>query len=422
MKKFLMVALVLGLVFSMAQVTVADDRVKFDGHTRIRAYYIDKDDVADADNLERYIDFRFRLGAEVTVAEGITANLRLDFQDNSVWGKDTEALGRATEDNEMTVERAFIRIDKDMFTFQGGEIWQGFGYFSAYTPQGVGLAMRLKLPVAIDLNYFKYSEGSAVTDDDDANDLDKDHDVYALQATYKTDTFTIGGYYGTAIDGSKVSYENKNVIGLFGDTKLGPVAIKGAVDMFSGTQSDTVDYMGTQMWLNGEMALVENFTFGADIWYALAADEDGSEEQIVRLLEPYEMADVPFDVYCKVNHLGRHSDTTSPLGNGFPTPYEITDSTGTADNAGVMAFDLYGLFNVTENLTLGASLGYWMPQDDNENITDRNSLMLFQGSVLWSFAPGCDLFAGFYHRTDDYEDVDDIDAELGLYSVLRINF
>lgn len=421
-----MVALVLGLVFSMAQVTVADDRVTFNGHTRIRGYYIDADDSGDDDNVSRYIDFRFRLGAVVNVAEGITANLRLDFNDNSVWGSDTGTEGRTEGDDELTVERAYIRIEKDMFIFQGGEIWQGFGHFSAYTPQGVGFATRLKLPLMIDLNYFKVDEGDDVTDDNDSyDDSDKDHDVYALQGTYKSDMFTIGGYYATEIndaatdDTTDDDFENKNVIGLFGDTKIGPVGIKAALDMFSGTKNDDVDYMGTQMWLNGEMGLTEAFTFGADIFYAMAADDDGSEEQITRIAKSLD--DVPFDVFCHVNHLGRYSDTTSPFG-GFPTPYEPQD------NAGVTAFNAYGLYNVMENLTLGLSAGYWMPQESDylgDGVDDWESSILIQASVLWTFAPNCDLFAGMYHRADDMDNDatdDDPDAELAMYYVLRITF
>jgi opacity protein-like surface antigen len=416
MKKFLMVALVLGLVFSMAQVTVADERVTFNGHTRIRAYYIDKDDGVDDDNLEKYTDFRFRLGTVINVAEGITANLRLDYNDNSKWGLDTGNEGRTEGDKEMTVERAFIRIEKDMFIFQGGQIFQGFGHFTAYTPQGVGFATRLKLPVQLDINYFKISEGNTIEDEDDA---DKDHNMYSLQATYKADTFNIGGYYATEIDDSATDavddgdFENKNVIGLWGDAKLGPVAIKAALDMFSGTRDEAVDYMGTQMWLNGGMEIVENFTLGADIWYAMAADDDGSEEQIIRIADT--LADAPCDKHMAAQFLGKFSDVLNVLDNGFPTPYEMDP------NAGVMAFDVYGLFDATEDLSFGASVGYWLPQDDDVGINNWENSLVFQGSVLWSFAPKCDLFGAFYHRTDNVED-EDVDAELGMAAALKISW
>jgi hypothetical protein len=128
------------------------------------------------------------------------------------------------------------------------------------------------------------------------------------------------------------------------------------------------------------------------------------------------------DKYAVVNHPGRWSDIINPLQNGFPTAFEK------AANAGMTAFDVYGFYDVSDAVTLAASLGYFMPADSDylgDAANDWASSILFMGSVLWEFAPRCDLFAGMYYRADDYDnddDSDDPDAELAAYSGLRINF
>jgi hypothetical protein len=428
MKRLLLVALALCLALSMVQVAVADDRLKVGGDFRIRAHYynFDDDDGTDSDdNVEKYFQTRFRLGLDFTLAEGITTHFRADFHDDAVWGNTDWAIGREsgpaygsqgrpTKDTgfDMEIDRAYVRIERDMFIMQGGQIFQGFGYFTAYTPQATGLALRLKLPVTIDLNYFKIDEGLSL--EDEADDQ-KDTDQFGLQVSYKSDVFTVGGYYSLSTDGAKVDYEDQSVIGLWGSGKVGPVALKAAVDMFGGKQSSDVDYMGTQAWLNGEFTLTQALKLGANVYYALAAADDGSEVQLVRVGENN---NVPFDGgYQMAMVPGRYSDCVNVLNNGFPTPYSIApDSPG---GAGVTAFDVYGIFGLMENLSLRAQIGYFSPQD--KDVTEWESSMVYQGSVLWTFAPKCDLFGGAYARTDDLEE-DDPDTEIGALAVLKVHW
>jgi hypothetical protein len=354
------------------------------------------------------------LGLAITVAEGITANLRVDFFDDETWGT-TGPVGRPDHDGgDIEVDRAFIRIEKDMFIFQGGQLFQAFGNpgaFTAYAPQANGLALRLKLPVTVDVNYFKLDEGTSVIDEEDAQ---KDTDMYAVQVAYPSEMFTIGGYYVLASDGSELNYEDQNVIGVWGNTKIGPVKVSGALDFFGGSYDANTDYMGTQLWLGGEMAFTEAFNLGANIYYALAADSDGSELQLTEMpnkFAPFEAHEVVFRGYrdCLVSL------------NGSDTPFDPTGAAaGAGDDAGVMGMDVYGLFTPVENVTLAASIGYFSPQDDDEDVTNWNSSMLVEGSVTWQFAPNCNLMGATYYRSDDMEDDTREDAELGMLALLAI--
>lgn len=417
MKKFFMAALVIGLVFSMAQVTVADDRLETSGDVRIRAINHDNDDGdGDLEDNQKFIDSRFRLGLKVTVAEGITANLRADFFDDAVWGT-TGAFGRPASDGaDIEIDRMFIRIEKDMFIFQGGQIFQAFGNpgnFTAYAPNDNGMALRLKLPVTVDLNYFKLDENTGDDTPTDYTDVEtdekdtRDTDMYAIQVWYPSDTFTIGGYYVLENDAAEAAFENKNVIGVWGNTKLGPVKVSGALDFFGGTMNDATDYMGTQLWLAGEMAVTETVNVGLNFYYALAADSDGEVQ-----LTGMDSKLAGFEAH--ENAFGDYKDTFTVLVGG-DTPYDPS-----GDNAGVMGFDVYGMFTAIENVTLGVQAGYFTPQDDDEAITQWNSSTLLEGSVVWQFAPKCDLMGAAFYRADDYEDDSREDAEIGMVGLLSI--
>jgi hypothetical protein len=332
----------------MVQVTVAEDRLKMNGSIRIRAYNVDnKDGDADLDDNEKYIDMRFRMGMAITVAEGITANLRADFQDDTKWGNtqigatpDIGLWGRPNSSGaDIEVDRAYIRIERDMFIYQGGHIFQGFGvpgFFSAYAPQQLGMALRLKLPVIVDLNYWKLDEGTSLVDEEDDQ---KDTDMYGVQAQYKNDMLTAG------------------------------------------------------------------------LFYAMAQDTDGSEKQIVEM--PHKFAGMePHEAFWG------HNDGVDPLHGTLFNP--------SGDGAGVTAFDVYAEFKAMENLKFRGQIGYFMPQDDDEDLTLWNSSTLIQGVVTWTFAPKCDLLGGFWHRTDDVDD-DPVtgesyreDAELGMMGLLQI--
>jgi len=428
MKKLLMAAMVISLVFCMAQVTVADDRLKVNGGLRLRAFNLDNETTyaEDVDDNQKYYDYRFRLGLAITVAEGITANLRTDLQDDEKWGFDRVGpgdsyLGRSTivapaagsnaksAGTAMVTDRAYLRVEKDMFILQAGQIFQAFGdrgAASAYAPQDHGIALRLKLPVTVDLNYFKIDEGTSVIDEDDAA---KDVDGYAAQVAYSSDMFTAAAYYAMQSDG-KDSKVEPNVIGLWGNVKIGPVKVRAALDMFGGSSDAAdVDYMGTQLWLNGQMNFTKSIDAGLNIYYAMAQSDDGSDQQLTAMpgkfggFEPMEYG---------VQTL---ADGLDPAGNN--TPFDLE-----GQGAGTMGADVYGHFGIMDGaITFAAQLGYAMPQDDD--ITAWENTLYYEGSVSWAFAPKAELLGVAYGRSVSSEDdAFGTESPIGFAALCEVNF
>ena len=405
MKKFLMVAMTLCLVFSMVQVTVADDRLKLSGSLRLRAFNFDNRDLdADLDDNAKYFDSRMRFGLAITIAEGITANYRVDFNDDALWGEQGANFGRPSSSNQrFNPDQMYVRIEKDLFILQAGNIFQAFGaprLATSYAVLDTGFGLRLKTPVVVDFNYFKIDEGS---DRIDEEDLQKDTDVYGLQASYKADMFSAGAFYA-AINDSKDSADSPNVIGLWGNTKVGPVAINAALDMFGGSSDAAdVDYMGTQFWLNGEMAATEAVKVGANLYYAMGTSDDG-EKQLSTLPTP------------KYGGFEPHEKGVQTLADGMD-PSGKNDPFMPVQNAGSQGFDVYAFFNPMDKVTIVGQIGYFMPQEDDA--TEWESSTLLQASISYAFAPKCELLGSIYHRTDDVEDVD-TDAELGMAALMQV--
>lgn len=438
MKTFLMVVLTLGLILITVEATVAEDRLVLKGSMRIRAYDLDNETNSDRttndryldgyDNSASYLDSRFRFGLEITLSEGVTANLRMDLHDDNVWGgsdiNTDGGLGRPKEGGPtMEIDRMFVRVEKDLLIYQGGQIFQTFGVpqmTTAYGPQNMGMALRLKLPVMVDFNYFKVSEAAGELDAEqgeqeifDDSDNEKDINQYGIQTQYQSEQFTVGAYYATITDTSDTEYD-PNVIGLWSVAQFGPVKINANLDIFGGSKDDTQDYTGTQLWLNGEIPATDTLNTGFNCYYAMAADEDGSEEQLTSMpgkyggFEPHELG------------LQELDDGLDPAGNN--TPFDL-ESIG----AGTLGFDIYANMNVIKNVTLAGQIGYAMPENKDAAVNPslnndkwENSIYI-EASVNYEFAPKSDLLGVVYYRSVSYEN-EDTQAPLGLAALLEIDW
>lgn len=436
MKKLLTAVLILCLIISMVQMATADDRLKLRGSIRLRTFNLDNETDRDRslndryldgfDNVAKYIDSRFRFGMEITLAEGVTANLRMDLHDDNIWGgKDINTdggLGRPLEGGStIEIDRMYIRVEKEKFIYQGGQIFQTFGVpdsTTAYGPQNMGMALRLKLPVIIDLNYFKLKEAGSELDAEegelevfDAADSEKDTNQYGIQAQYKSDIFVFGAYYGKVKNTSEIEYD-PSVIGLWATAKIGPANVIATVDRFGGSKDEEQLYTGTQAWLNGETAATETVTIGLNLYYATAGDEDGTEVQLTSLPEKYGGFE-PHEY-----GLQTLDDGLDPAGNNTPFDPEKL-------GAGTIGADIYTNVEVIKNVFFAAQVGYAMPQDKdvavNTSLNDalwENSIY-FEGSVRYQFAPNCDLLGAAYYRSVSYED-EDTEDPYGLAAMLEI--
>jgi len=78
----LLTAVALVVAFTVPAMAAEKERLQLSGTMRVRAWdmnnYSDWDDDNDADKIS-YWDQRFRLGATINVAEGVSAHLRFDF-------------------------------------------------------------------------------------------------------------------------------------------------------------------------------------------------------------------------------------------------------------------------------------------------------------------------------------------------------
>lgn len=427
MKKLVIMGVALSLVLSMVQMTTADDRLKLFGEARIRAFDVDNDAnsartandryVDGFSNDARYVDSRLRFGMAISVTEGVTANLRMDLHDDNVWGgdgKNTQAdiFGRPkTVDKAINIDRMYIQVDNDLLRFQGGQIFQPFGPYhveSAYAPQNIGMALRLKFPVQIDLNYFKLDERDGTFDD---TDDEKDIDLYAMQLQYKSDLFTIGTYGGAITDDSDKKY-TPSVAGFWGQTSIGMLNLTATIDTFGGTKDTETDYMGTQAYLNGEVAAAGTLNIGLNLYYALAAEEDGSEEQLTSLpekfggFEPHEYGLQTLD------------DGLNPCGNNTPFDLERV-------GAGTVGFDIYANITIMEKITLAAQAGYAVPEDkDSASNPDLNgdlweNTAYLEGSINYIFSPQCSLVGGVYFRNVTYKN-EDVEPPMGFGALMEI--
>lgn len=402
MKKLLIVLATIILVVSMSICATAEDRLKLDyGQFYIRGFSIynpSYDSDAEADTA--WWHMRFRNQWSYDVMEDIKVTLRYDIHEGD-WGINTNAWGRADSatdfDRQFQVDRIYGRVDKPMFTFVGGQQYQSFGYDTAYSPQKLGFALRLKFPVVIDLNYFKDDEGTDASTNDEV-DENKDTDIYAAQISITREQFKAGAYGVQKKDYSDAD-DSPYCIGLYGGMTLAGFDLKAAIDQFGGEQSDAVDYMGTQFWFSPSYNVNENIKAGAQVYYALARDDD-TEVQLVDIADPFG----GFWYHEKFGAVGEDA-----LVAVIPN-YSPFDPTG--DGAGSQSFDAWVNYTLIEKITLGAQIGYYTPEDDG--LTNIDSIVGVIMGAKYQFYPKMSL-----HVVGEYSSpkFDDDTADDPLYGV-----
>jgi hypothetical protein len=181
MKKLsIMLAMLLVVCFAVS--AIAEDRLTWSGAFRARAWYKDNLTTANSDDKSdrlQYWDQRFRVAMKVAIVEGITGHLRMDFSENT-WGLTTNRSRRwqrgeaDNTDRQLNVDRAYVRIDKEMFTLNTGHQYIALGKQMITDGNHFGLNLRLKLPVDIFAQYAKIDENESATDEDEFDSEDED--------------------------------------------------------------------------------------------------------------------------------------------------------------------------------------------------------------------------------------------------------
>jgi hypothetical protein len=285
MKKLSMI-LALLLVVCFVTGAAAEDRLKWSGAYRARAWYKDNNQDYDSDNnadRQYYFDHRFRVQMRVGIADGIDGTLRFDFSE-AQWGLGTTGSrnwARATHSNNMLqVDRAYVRINKEMYTLVVGQQFMALGKSMIWDSQQFGLNLRIKTPVDLYAQYAKINESGSLSDESFNNS--EDVDFFGGQAVYKQETWGVGIHAATINDNSDTD-NSPYVFGIQADATFGALMLEGEADFFGGdAPGANQDYFGTQVWIGGKYTVTPAFWLGLDGWWA-AGDDDATETQITGL-------------------------------------------------------------------------------------------------------------------------------------------
>jgi hypothetical protein len=408
MKKLFILAVV--LLFATGTALAEGETFSIGGAYRMEMYdFEDADHDSDADDHQQLIDQRFRVQMDFMPAEGVKAILRADYAEDT-WGEVGDDGGIGYEyRKEVEINKAYVDLQVAMVNFNIGLFGHGgLGPNALNTDyQGANIVANANFePVAVKVLYSKYSEGTALTDDAEAeDDADKDADLYGVDVTYATDMFSVGGLYGTLIDDA--AEDTKNVIGLFGSTSMGKLSFWGEVDMYSGdykdAAGDTMDYVGTNIALNGEMAVNEMLSVGLDLMWA-AGNTDEDKCQLSTILDDWGYV---------------------PLDYG---PFQWIKTTGIdvhqiEENAGSQGLNVYGSYAAMEALTIFANVGYLMPteEDPDDNDVYVENYTVFSVGGTYAFLPNTSLSLKYENISVSGKDIPD-DPTTKLMGMVAVSF
>jgi len=399
MKKFLIALLAIMFVASLFTVAAAEDKLSISGTMRVRALdaenYSDFNDSNSADEVA-YWDQRLRLSGTFKANDAVSAHFRFDFAEDS-WGNTApDAWTTASNPNdvyghwegsryghasEFQVDRAYMQIVQDLYTLKAGQLFFSTGQnYIVYDNNTTGITATIKTPVIIDLHYSKLDENGGLTDDSTLDTEDKD--AYVVQGTFKAESFSVGAFYA-AINDSSDADNSPEAFGVFGSMAFGPVNLMAEIDSFGGDQSATVEYVGTQFWLNAEWKM-DALILGGNLLYAVAQDATG-EVQISGL-----------------NNWGAWQPSTyGPFVEDFmagPHLGGAEDFNFTGDGAGNVGGTIYAKFSPMEKVQLWGMIAYFTPEDDDNAITYIDDMTIVNLSAQYEFVDGA-TFAAMYSTT-----------------------
>ena len=383
MKKFFITILV--LVFASS--VYADERVELKGEMRVVGYALDNydnfDDDDQADN-EEYFKQRFRFGMQINISEGASAHFRADYAE-AEWGDgfETGSTARPSEDNELQIDRTYLKIKKGIFDLKAGQHYISLGNKIAMDYNGTGFQLRIKpAPLAIKLFWAKKDEGGGL---DDEVHVNQDTNYMGAQVGFKSDVFRVKAFY--ALRDDREVRNEPTVAGLCGDANIGAVKLKAELNVYGGErEASDQDYVGTNFYLDAS-GTAGPAKVGAMFFYGKGND-DPDKIQLNHLTN--------FDSWRPVSYAVL-PDVWDPIEHGLGTGH--FEAFG--NESGIMMLLVYSETKIAGVPTLAAMAGYGQPEEDS--VTPIDSGWLVNLGATYDIVKNAALHIGFNYIGLDFD-------------------
>lgn len=388
MSKFVKVMVALLAIAVFAAPAMAEDRLGLSGQMRVLYNYTDDG----GDNTKSFLSQRLRVGGKFSIAEGVSITFRTDWTESN-WGSgNTYGSGRMANDSNGNLQwdRAHIDLDFDAFSLRAGQQYVEFGKMVTISSQSNGFKTTIKGAVPVTLFWM-------LTDDNGSNTDTADDYLFGGNVAHKTDMYAANVFFG----GQKNNVEEEvYVIGVDTVFNLDALKLTAEIDYFTGDASADMDAVGLQGMVDAAFAASEAVTVGGQVYYAQGADADEVQ---------YEVLGNDFGYWDPFNAIGVGLDNVKEVG---PRPFQALGA-----NAGIIAVRGYTMAKLNDATTLGASIAYAEPEDDD--MTDADSGLFLAAGVAYKVMANTS-----FRAQVAYEDVDEsgVDEVLKLHTGLFVNF
>lgn len=422
-----LVVMLVAVGMILPAVAVAEDRLSLSGEMRVRGWHTDYDlgDYDRSDGTQTWADQRLRIAGKIAVAEGVSITFRTDITESD-WGSgNVNGAGRTTKCSTATKDvldengdptggtytektcsdfgsqhwdRAHIDLVMGDFQLRAGQQYNAFGKTYAVDNQSNGITLFYNGLENTKANIF-----FMLTDDNGGRN---ESDAFLTGATIrpKFGDLQTAFFVANQNDGAE---ESVTLVGAYLTAMLGPVDFTAEVDFFTGDSDEKdVDAYGTNVWLDGSMALSDAFTIGAQGFFAPGDDED---KQYTYLGSGFGGWDPLLDVGTSLSNEQINYDR--PF-NVAQLSLGAEGGSAQLGSLGSTGARLYTAFKVSEDLNLGASVAYAMEEEDKYGELD---VVLLAAGLVYQILPNASFQLQLQYTdgnvTIDDEDIDnDFDA------------
>jgi hypothetical protein len=388
MKKIFIIALAVMMVASMAY---AEDRLALNGSFRVWGWSTEGSDW-NSDTTQDWIGQRLRMGGKIAVADDVSVNFRMDFGESN-WGDQygpgggyvvrPRGANGTTNSSQLDIDRAFVQIDKQYWGLIAGQQYLGLGVcevLDANVP-AINLQITPMEPLKISLIYAKISENGGYDDEGATEDID----FYGFNIGYSAENFSVKAYYGMQ-DDSTPAEVNPSGGGIYGSLGLGMFNLETELDILGGDTAAGVDYTGTQFYLGANAGLTEMIKLGAEFFYAKG---DETDTQITGFCDWFTFTPMSMNT-----PMSGEFSAFEP--NGTTSPFDPSGA-----GAGSLGGTLWADFSILEGLKLGAKVGYWEVETDENTYID--SIFAYNAYVSYMIASNSNLSLTYLNSTPDYD-------------------